>query len=57
MVIIEHDHTPLSNSNHRRINNMGDGTPVDDIAQDDQKLEEKATELVRRTEPVSLKSC
>jgi hypothetical protein len=33
---------------------MGDGTPVDDIAQDDQKLEEKATELVRDPDPVGL---
>jgi hypothetical protein len=26
---------------------MADGTPVDDISHDNQKLEEKATELVR----------
>jgi hypothetical protein len=26
---------------------MGDGTPVDDIAQNDQDLEKKASELVR----------
>jgi hypothetical protein len=32
---------------------MGDGTPVDDIADNDKGLEKKATELVREPELVA----